>query len=192
MNEHIKIMYITTMELPTGYYFKLIYLLQIDLEDFILFYDEKKDILYVNKEKVTEDDVKDFRSVIEFKGVYLCDIDSPVNDILEHVYKRYGADNYALLVKANGERQKKQKITKAAEVTPEIVHRIEKELACGYFSIGDVEHILHKVWSDGYKTERKTPDNMTNYGTVYAFMFGYLLGKGKMGGITDAGKKDDV
>lgn len=192
MKEHIKITYITAMELPTGYYFKLIYLLKIEWKDFVLFYDEKKDILYVNKDRVTEEEVKGFQAVIEFEGPYLCDIDSPVNNILEHVYVKFGSNNYILLVKANQERQKERRIEKAAEEAPEIVGRIEKELIGGNISLEDVEHILCKVWSAGNKTERKTPDNMINYGTVYTFMFGYLLGKGKIGGINGARKKNDV
>ena len=56
---------------------------------------------------------------------------------------------------------------------------IEKEIQSEKPVIEYDERLLGKVFKAGYEPySRKTPENTTNYGCVYLFYLGYLMGAG--------------
>jgi len=42
------------------------------------------------------------------------------------------------------------------------------------------EFLAHEIWKQGYDLNRPTPNRLTNYGNMYEFYFGYLLGSGAL------------
>lgn len=62
---------------------------------------------------------------------------------------------------------------------------IRKEVKKKRTAVRYDERLISEIWSACYGLKEKTPENMTNFGSVYVFYLGYLMGIGKLDSGTD-------
>lgn len=170
---------ITPEELPSEYVFYLEYRYHVELSEFIVMVDDRKEILFVNKE-VPQRDIDGFVKIITFPEYWVCDDESPTGEILDYVYKKYGHYVYMALTEAHAWRMEQKEKKRAAETAEKIIPLIEKEINNENPIVKYDEFLAHEIWKQGYDLNRPTPNRLTNYGNMYEFYFGYLLGSGAL------------
>lgn len=171
-------------ELPQDIIFKMNYLYKTTLEDFVIMVNNKQEIVYVN-ESIPQSDVDDFMRYITFEGDYVNDYKAGLGKMLDAIYGKYGSNVYSVLLDAYDYREKKQKEQRAKEAAKVILPLIRKEVKKKRPAVRYDERLISEIWSAGYGLKEKTPENMTNFGSVYVFYLGYLMGAGKLDGGTD-------
>lgn len=171
-------------ELPQDIIFKMNYLYKTTLEDFVIMVNNKQEIVYVN-ESIPQSDVDDFMRYITFEGDYVNDYKAGLGKMLDAIYDKYGSNVYSVLLDAYDYREKKQKEQRAKEEAKVILPLIRKEVKKKRPAVRYDERLISEIWSAGYGLKEKTPENMTNFGSVYVFYLGYLMGAGKLDGGTD-------
>lgn len=166
-------------DLSTHLIFMLNHLYKTELGKFTVMYDTKASVLYVN-EKVPEKDIKNFLTIAEYEGKYINDPDCEIADTIEQVYKKYGYSVWSILTDIHKDRKKKEENERARQEAREIY-----KIIYGY----EIDDTWHDVFCDkerlvyhlgvlANKDGRRTAENIVNYSTKYAFLFGYLLGNG--------------
>ena len=174
---------VTPKELPTGLTFILKNLYHADLSNFVAMADVNKATLFVNK-TVPQKDIDGFLEVITFPNYWVADEESGKGQFLEHVYREYGEHTYRALLDAHTWQMEQKEKRQAAETAKKIIPLIEKEINNENPAVGYNEWLAHEIWNAGYGLNRRTPQNVSNYGSMYEFYFGYLLGAGMLkGGI---------
>ncbi|MFG6369555.1 MAG: hypothetical protein K1W16_14305 [Lachnospiraceae bacterium] len=179
----MKVKKITPKELPAGLTFILKNLYHADLSKFIAMVDVSKSTLFVNK-KMPQKDIDGFLEVITFPDYWVADEESGKGQFLEHVYTKYGKHTYKALLDAHTWQMEQKEKWQAAETAKKIIPLIEKEINSENPAAEYNERLVHEIWSAGYRLNRRTSQNASNYGSMYEFYFGYLLGAGMLkGGI---------
>lgn len=146
------------------------------LKDFVLYMDEKGNTLYVNKTKnIPQNDIDKFIWFIEAEDVLLDD-DTDHGKFIDYVFKNYGEGAGVSLMRAWHENAKKRKQEFAENTAKHISPIIKKEL--GNTSVNDM--VLYYIKGAGDENRIRTCHDMVNYGVVYCFMLGYLIGVGKI------------
>ena len=174
---------VTPKELPTGLTFILKNLYHADLSNFVAMADVNKATLFVNK-TVPQKDIDGFLEVITFPNYWVADEESGKGQFLEHVYREYGEHTYRALLDAHTWQMEQKEKRQAAETAKKIIPLIEKEINSENPAVEYNERLVHEIWSAGYRLNRRTSQNASNYGSMYEFYFGYLLGAGMLkGGI---------
>ena len=172
---------VSPKELTSDIIFRLNYLHHAELGEFIAITDRKEETLYVNK-KVPEKDIDRFLEVIMFPDYWVADEEIGKGKFLEYVYQKYGSHTYRVLLDAHTWRMEQKEKKQAEEAAKAIIALIEKELDSETPIVEYNERLISEIWCAGYDLNRKTPKNITNYGSVYEFYFGYLMGAGLLRG----------
>ncbi|MDO4341042.1 MAG: hypothetical protein Q4C91_23695 [Eubacteriales bacterium] len=171
----IEVVKVEPVELPGEMLKKLVTKYQSELKDFSILVDEKNWILYVNK-SVPDSEIQGFIDYIYYPGKY---IGEDKEDYLTGVFEEYGYSAFATLDNAYKYRIGKEADKRAAELAAVAIPMIEAEIKKENPIVGYDERLLGKVWDAGYKPfTHKTPENIANYGIVYTFYLGYLMGAG--------------
>ena len=160
-------------DLPQDRAYSLKWGYDTELSDFIVSVDLNRKTMWVNR-IVPEKDIKQFVEVINFPYSYVCDEDMGMGKFLTYVYGKYGYGAYCVLLKAHNERRKRECEVIAEERIKVLVPTFHKQLE----EIDIDEFLLYAAHSIGYSLDMKTPNNMANYGDVYVFILGYLMGNG--------------
>lgn len=168
-------------ELTRNLVFRLNYLHHVKLEEFVVMADWAGETLYVNR-KVPQKDIDGFLEVIMFPDYCVIDPEGPTGQFLEYVYKKYGFHVYNVLVDSHKWYMEQKESQQAEERARAIVALIEKEVNSENPIVAYDERLMHEIWKIGYRLDRKTPQKLTNYGSVYEFYYGYLLGAGLLKG----------
>ena len=171
-------------EVPQDSIFKMNSLYKTTLEDFVIMVNNKQEIVYVN-ESIPQSDVDDFMKYITFEGDYVNDYKAGLGKMLDAIYDKYGSNVHSVLLDAYDYRRDKREEQQAKETAKTIIPLIKKEVAKKRQAVRYDERLLHEIWSAGYDLKKKTPKNMTNFGSVYVFYLGYLMGAGKLESGTD-------
>lgn len=171
-------------ELPQDIIFKMNYLYKTTLENFVIMVNNKQEIVYVN-ESIPQSDVDDFMKYILFEGDYVNDYKAGLGKMLDAIYDKYGSNVYSVLLDAYDFRKKRQKEQQAKEAAKVILPLIRKEVKKKRSAVRYDERLISEIWSAGYGLKEKTPENITNFGSVYVFYLGYLMGIGKLDSGTD-------
>ena len=166
-------------ELPQDIIFQMNYLFKITLDDFVIMVNNRKEIMYVN-EPVPQSDVDDFMKYITFEGRYVNDNKYGLGKMVERIYEKYGGNVCSVLYDAYDYRKNKREERQAKERAKGILPLIKKEVKKKRPAVRYDERLIHEIWSAGYEIKEKTPKNMTNFGSVYVFYLGYLMGAGKL------------
>lgn len=174
----IEVMKIEPKELPRKYYYRLNYIYEKDLSEFVLMFDAKEMKLFINAKRVSDQDIGKFLQVLNYQGKYINDPDSEVSDILTFIYKKYGSDMYLALLDGYEDCRKYEMNEAAKKAAPKIVRMIERYEQKEEFSFSDEEYLIYHIVDLVRKTSRKTLYNMIGYDEFYVLMYGYLLGKG--------------
>ena len=172
---------LTPKELPQDIIFKMNYLFKTTLDEFVIMVNNKKEIVYVNT-SVPQSDIDDFMKYITYTGEYVNDEKCGLGKVVDRIYEKYGWEVYHVLIDAYDYRKNKEEERQAKKVAQSIIPLIKKELKKKRAVIKYDERLLHEIWSAGYKIKEKTPENITNFGSVYLFYLGYLMGAGRLKG----------
>lgn len=160
-------------ELPPVEILSLKYTYRIELCDFILSVDFKKRILYV-KDSVPEDDIEGFLECINFPYSYVADEEIGNGKFMEYVYEKYGFSTYNILFNAHSEWRRRERKRIANEHISKFLPLIHEKTE----KLDIDEALLFAAWDVGYSIDKKTPENLVNYGIEYVFSLGYLMGSG--------------
>lgn len=166
-------------ELPAGKVFLLNYKYKTELGKFVVMYDKKTDQLYVN-ETIPMEDIRKMLEIAGYEGKYINDDECEAADTMGYIYEKYGFDVTSILVDFYVDRMKEREDKKAevkAEKIYKIINEYEKDdnmtdIFC------DLERTIHHVWKLARKSEKRTGENIVDYGTKYTFLMGYLMGNG--------------
>lgn len=168
-------------ELPANLVFQLNYLYHTELGKFVAAVDDRKEIMYVNL-SVPDKDVKGFLECVTFPCYWLNDYEEGMGEFTDYVFDQYGPDVYAVLIDAHRAHMDRERKRRAKEAAEAVVPLIEKELESETPVVKYDEYLISKIWEHGLNLNRNTPENMTGYGTVCVFYFGYLMGAGMLKG----------
>lgn len=171
-------------ELPQGIIFQMNYLFKTTLDDFVIMVNNKREIVYVN-ESIPQSDVDDFMKYITFEGDYVNDYKAGHGKMIDHVYEKYGGNVCSVLGDAYDYCRNKRREQQAKETAKVILPLIRKEVKKKRSAVRYDERLMYEIWSAGYGLKEKTPENITNFGSVYVFYLGYLMGAGKLDKGTD-------
>lgn len=171
----IKVVKVEPVELPGEMLKKLVMKYQSELKDFSILVDEKNWTMYVRK-SIPDSEIQGFIDYIYYPGEY---IGEDKEDYLTGVFEEYGYSAFAALNDAYKYRKGKEADQRDAELAAVAITMIEAEIEKEKPIVEYDERLLSKVWDVGYKPfTHKTPENITNYGIVYVFYLGYLMGAG--------------
>lgn len=183
----IEIKKIEPIDLPANLISRLERVYHIALRDFAMMIDKKNLIMYVNT-SVPEEDVQCFVDYIYYPGE---SINTGKEDFINYVIDTYGDAVYIELFEGYKHLKGREQEIRTEKLAKVAIPMIEKEIESEKPVIEYDERLLHKVYSAGYEPfNRKTPENITNYGCVYLFYLGYLMGAGLLkndsvtGGVT--------
>lgn len=168
-------------ELSKDIIFRLNYVYNTKLNAFIAVTDRAGETLFVHR-KVPQRDIDGFLEVIMFPEYGVADFGTPTGQFLEYVYREYGFHIYSILLDAYNWRMDQKKKKQAEEIAKAIIPLIEKEVNSKNPIVKPDERVMYEIWKTGYQLDRKTPENITNYGSVYEFYYGYFLGAGLLEG----------
>lgn len=168
-------------ELPANLIFQLNYLYHTELGKFVVAVDDKKEVIYVDT-SVPEEDAAGFLECVTFPCYWLSDDEAGKGQFLDYVCGRYGYETCRILTDSHIQHLVKEETRRAQEAAKEIIPLIEKELESDMPVVEYDEYLAYEVWKHGFDLKRKTTENKTDYGTVYEFYFGYLMGAGMLKG----------
>lgn len=173
---------ISPKELPSNLIFTLNHLYKTELGEFVAMPDQKRGILFVNR-SVPQEDADRFLEVIQFPYYWVNDCETGMGEFTDYVFNQYGSGVYRALMDSHQWHMEQMEKARAEEAAKAIIPLIEKELGSETPVVEYDEYLAYKIWEHGFKSKRKTPRNMTCYGSVYEFYFGYLMGAGMLEGI---------
>lgn len=174
---------IVPKELSTDLIVRLNRLYKIELWKFVAITDQKNEILYVNH-SIPQKDIEGFLEVITFPDYVIADYESKTGVFLEYVYKKYGFSTYRILIDSHLRSMEQQEKARAKEIAKAIIPLIKKEVDSENPIVKYDEYLAYEIWKYGYDLNRSTPEKTSNYGNVYEFYFGYLMGAGILKGGT--------
>lgn len=165
-------------ELSANLVFRLKNLYRAKLDEFIAMVDNKREILFVNK-KVSQEDIDGFLEVITFPEYWVADNEAK-GPFLDYVYRKYGYHTCRDLLDAHTWRMKQKAEQKAKETAKTIIPLIEKQVDSEISVVNYDEALLQQIYCAGYDRKEKTSENIANFGSVYLFYLGYLVGAGAL------------
>ena len=175
---------VSPKELTSDIIFRLNHLYHAELGKFVAMADRKEETLLVNR-KVPQKDIDGFLEVIMFPGYAVNDDETPTGRFLEYVYSKYGFHTYKALLDAHAWQMLQKEKLRAKEWAEAIIPLIEKEVDSENPIVEYDELLAYEIWQHGFHLGKHTPKNTTNYGSVYEFYFGYLMGAGFLKGVFD-------
>lgn len=172
---------VSPMELPVNAMIRLKHVYHVKPEEFVAILDQKEDILFVNQ-NVPEKDIAGFLEAIEYPHDVVADNSLKTGEFLAYVYQEYGFGTYQVLLDSHAWHQMQEEQRKAKEVAKVILPLIEKEVNSEHPMVEYNEFLAFEIWEHGFALDKHTPKHMSNYGNVYEFYFGYLMGAGMLKG----------
>lgn len=179
----MQIVRIAPKELPKDLVFRLNFVYEMELGEFVAISDDKEEVLYVNH-AVPQKDIDGFLEVIAFPYYWVADDEAPTGQFLEYVYEKYGFGTYRVLLDSHSWRLDHEAEQRAKETAKTIIPLIEKQINSENPIVKYDENLLHEVFCAGSDRKGKTPKNISSFSSVYMFYLGYLMGAGMVKGGT--------
>lgn len=170
---------IAASDLPSLMTFALKHVYQVELKDFVVMYNNKFNILYVNN-KIPVKDIRKFMLVVGYEGKYINDINSGIGTAANYIAKNYGESTWRILFDFYKERIKREESAKAQEKAAGVYQIIQEyeadddlpDIVCNREYL--IYHLAHKAMGEN----RKTYNKVIGYADKIVFLYGYLVGKG--------------
>lgn len=179
MSEKIEVIRLKPCELRKSHVFRLNYLHRTELGDFVVLGSDKANKLYVN-ENVPVEDVEKFQQFCSYEGDDINDDDCPIADVNDYLYKKYGWSVWSVLSQIYDERKKRRKKAEAQIIAEKYLEQIN-EYRCSEdsdISFYNTEYVLYALSMMAIESGGQTANNLVGLGTEYAFLLGYMMGKG--------------
>lgn len=180
----LKVIKVDPLELPADIVWKISGIQKISLKDFVLYIDIQTDKAYVNKSVVLKKDIARIVDVATSEDPYIVEDGTENGDFLDYVYEKYGWEATSSICDYHSAKMKKRKEQDAKDRLKEVLPLIEEITKSDFPVIPYNEHLIYEVKKKAEDSRRKTPGNMVDYGSIYIFYLGCLVGMGKL-------KKDD-
>lgn len=172
--DKIKIAKVDPLEASSTLVWYISGLLQAPLKDFVVFVDEKENILYVNKtKKIPKKDIDKIAEMVMCEDYYYTKEQAA---FLEYVYKQYGSSAYRAISRSHDTKRIDKMKRDAEELAKSITPIIEQERD----NIYPDEFLIYYIRQAADKHGGRTAYNMVSYDSIYTFMLGYLAGTGKI------------
>lgn len=173
---------LSVSELPATLCFILMHKYKTDPSRFVVMFDGKQQVLFVNRD-IPVDDAEKFLHIASYPDPYINNADCPLSDVLDYVYETYGWNAYNIIIDAYQHRIRKMMDAKAKgradKIAPLIREHIDSVVNDDAPDVFD-EMLVSHVWDAGGKDNHRTAYNQTSYNTKYVFYLGYLMGTGKI------------
>lgn len=173
--EEIKVIKVNPLDLLSDVAWKVSAKYHISLKDFVVYVDNKENIMYVN-ENVPESDIKGFVEVVTFPDYWVGDENGGYGEFLDHVYNKYGCPAYKALGDGHEYRIKRKAEEEAKEKVKIAIPAIEKMIEAGMYN----EYMIHEAASKGMDIRKNTCENICSFSTLYPYCLGYLEGMGQL------------
>lgn len=175
----IEVIKVDPLDLPADIVWQISGKQHISLKEFCLYVHEKENKMYVNK-SIPEKDIKKFVKIVASPSRYINDDDTETGKLMEYVYRKYGKSAYISLFDYNQCQIEQQDEQRAQEQLQEVLPLIEEMAMNEHPIINYDEHLIYEISKKGMDCKTKTPKNKVNYGDIYIFYLGYLVGLGKI------------
>lgn len=170
----IKIAKVDPLEIPSTLVWYISGLLQAPLKDFVVYVDEKENIMYVNKtKKIPKKDIDKIAEMVMCEDYCYTEEQS---DFLDYVYNQYGSSAYRAISRSHDTKRIGKMKRDAEELSKSIIPIIKKERDNVYPD----EFLIYYIEQEADKHGGRTAYNMVNRSSLYTFMLGYLAGVGKI------------
>lgn len=184
MLKDIEVKRITLGELPTLLFYQLIHKYHVEQWDFVIMFDEKDQVLYVNN-IISEEDTQKFLKIASWSRPGINDTDCPIAFERDYVYGTYGWKIWSILLSAYVSRQRAMEKERTQEKLKEIIPLIEREIEVTID--GDLPDIFDGRLAAGVSNAGREKDRgrdmhgcITGSDVKYVFYLGYLMGSGKI------------
>lgn len=172
--DKMKILKVDPLEISSTLVWYISGLLQAPLKDFVVYVDEKENILYVNKTKKIPK--KDIDKIVEMAMCEDYFYTKEQAAFLDYVYKQYGSSAYKAISRSHDTKRINKMKRDAEELAKNIMPIIDRERD----NIYPDEFLIYYVRQAADERGRRTAYNMVSYDSIYTFMLGYLAGTGKI------------
>lgn len=184
MLKDIEVKKIAPAQLPDLLWFVLKHKYHTEQWDFVVVFDGRNQIMYVDK-KIPDDDVQKFVRAASWPEGNINDPDCPIAETVEYIYETYGWNVWSIILDNYRSRYEKMETAKAQERAEELLPLIRSEIDAAID--GDVqdpfEGRLVSCVSDAGREADRDRDmrwHAVGSGTKYVFYLGYLMGSGKI------------
>lgn len=175
----IEVIKVDPLDLPADIVWQISGTQHIALRDFYLYVQKKENKMYVNK-SVPEKDIKKFIKIATSPERYINDDDTQTGKLMEYVYKKYGRSAYISLFDYKQYQIEQQDEQRAREKIQEVLPLIEEIATSENPIVNYDECLIYEVSNKGSECKTKTSKNKVDYGYIYVFYLGYLVGLGKV------------
>lgn len=184
MLKEIEVKKIAPAQLPRLLWYLLKHKYHTEQWDFVVAFDEREQIMYVDQ-KVPDEDIQKFVKAASYPECNINDPDCPIAETVDYIYETYGWNVWHILTEAHKDRMKKREAEKAQEKAKKILPVIKAEMnAIVDDEIPDPmdDYLVSCINDAGREADRDR--NMSGYvtgtDTKYVFYLGYLMGSGKI------------
>lgn len=190
MLKDIEVKKIAPAQLPDLLWYLLKHKYHTEQWDFVVAFDERKQIMYVDQ-KISNEDIQKFVKAASWTEGNINDPDCLIAETVEYIYETYGWNVWSIILDNYRSRYEKMETAKAQERAGELLPLIRREIDAAID--GDVQdpfdgRLVSCVSDVGRKNDRDR--NMSGYvtgtDTKYVFYLGYLMGSGKIKEDTEA------
>lgn len=172
--DKLKVIKIDPLEMSPTLTWAVSGLLQVSLKDFVVYVDEKENVLYVNKtKKIPKKDIDRFVELATWEEICYTEEQCV---FLDYLYKQYGSSAYRAIYRSHDTKKEEKMKRDAKELAKSITPIIEQERD----NIYPDEFLIYYIRQAADKHGKRTTYNMVSYDSIYTFMLGYLTGTGKI------------
>ena len=184
MLKDIEVKIIAPAQLPDLLWFVLKHKHHTEQWDFVVAFDGRNQIMYVDK-KIPDDDVQKFVKAASWPEGNINDPECPITKTVEYIYETYGWNVWSIILDNYRSRYEKMETAKAQERAEELLPMIRREIdAVIDGELPDIfdERLVAGVSSAGREADRDRDMHWhaVGSGTKYVFYLGYLMGSGKI------------
>lgn len=162
--------------------FQLNFIYHIDISQFVVLYDSKRYVLYVNVPTPTED-IEKFLIIANYSEPAISDPDCPIAPIVNYVYDKYGLATWHCLLDAQKHREQALRMQKAQAEAGKIMSLLQATLRNGEEEgrkepgvLCRNEELISCIYVEGSK--QKGCNGGIGNGLKYVFLFAYMAGAG--------------
>lgn len=184
MLKEIEVKKIAPAQLPRLLWYLLKHKYHTEQWDFVVAFDEREQIMYVDQ-KVPDEDIQKFVKAASYPECNINDPDCPIAEIADYIYDTYGWNVWSIILSNHTRRWEKMEMERARERAAALLPLIRGEIDA--VIDGDIpdpfdECLASCLIDAGRKVDRDR--NMSGYvtrtDTKYIFYLGYLVGSGKI------------
>lgn len=184
MLKDIEVKKIAPAQLPKLLWFVLKHKYHTEQWDFVVAFDGRNQIMYVDK-KIPNDDVQKFVKAASWPEGNINDPDSTIAETVDYIYETYGWNVWSIILDNHRQRYEKIETEKAQKRAAELIPLIRGEIDAVIDGTAPdpFDDRLVSCLSDAGRKEDRERDMsgcVTGTDMKYVFYLGYLMGQGKI------------